>query len=86
MLGSTWCRLALTAAVAVLGGAVTAPVEAQTLAQVKQEFGDAVSVDVLGMTDADLPDGVTRLWPSAQGGRSYPGFVHWLTRPAWRQI
>ena len=58
---------------------------APALDQVKREFGDAVSIDVLGMTNAELPDGVTRILPSAQGGRSYPGFVHWLTRqaPGW---
>ncbi|WP_428483687.1 glycosyltransferase [Rhodopila sp.] len=59
---------------------------APALGRLKAEYGDRVSVDVLGMTSqTDLPAGVNRIGTSIHARQSYPGFVHWMNsvRPAW---
>jgi hypothetical protein len=56
------------------------------LVRLKDEYGDRVIIDILGMTNRnDLPPGLNRIGPPTQAGRSYPGFVHWLSavQPAW---
>ncbi len=56
------------------------------LLRLKDEFGDRVVIDILGMTSrGDLPIGCNRIGPPVHAFRSYPGFVHWLTsvRPGW---
>jgi GT2 family glycosyltransferase/glycosyltransferase involved in cell wall biosynthesis len=56
------------------------------LQRLKSEYGDRISIDVLGMTDApDLPRAFNRIAPSPHAVRSYPGFVQWLTsiQPSW---
>jgi glycosyltransferase involved in cell wall biosynthesis len=56
------------------------------LHRLKAEYGDRVSIDVLGMTSApDLPTGFNRIGPSPHAVRSYAGFVQWLTsaQPSW---
>ena len=56
------------------------------LTRLKDEFGDRLVIDVLGMTSApEIAPGLTRIAPPAQAGRSYPGFVNWLTsaHPRW---
>jgi GT2 family glycosyltransferase/glycosyltransferase involved in cell wall biosynthesis len=56
------------------------------LVRLKEEYGDRVSIDVIGMTgQADLPSELNRIGPSIHGGRSYPAFVDWINGvwPAW---
>jgi GT2 family glycosyltransferase/glycosyltransferase involved in cell wall biosynthesis len=56
------------------------------LVRLKAEYGERISIDIVGMTNQKaLPDGLDRCGPSANGTRSYPGFVQWLTtiQPAW---
>jgi GT2 family glycosyltransferase/glycosyltransferase involved in cell wall biosynthesis len=56
------------------------------LVRLKAEYGDRVSIDVIGMTgQADLPSELSRIGPSIHGGRSYPAFVDWINGvwPAW---
>ncbi len=55
------------------------------LARLKQEFGDRVSIDMLGVTTrAGLPDWIHRPGLPITASGSYPGFVTWLTaQPAW---
>jgi hypothetical protein len=56
------------------------------LARVKDEFGNRVVIDILGMTNQDeLPAGLNRIGPPTHASRSYPGFVHWISsaQPAW---
>ncbi len=56
------------------------------LVRLKEEYGDRVVIDVLGMTSRnDLPAGLNRIGPPPHAGQSYPGFVNWLTsvQPAW---
>jgi glycosyltransferase involved in cell wall biosynthesis len=56
------------------------------LTRLKAEHGDRLVIDVLGMTSApEIAPGLTRIAPPAQAGRSYPGFVNWLTlaQPRW---
>ena len=55
------------------------------LARLKEEFGDRVSVDMLGVTSAgDLPSWIRRLGMTAAGYACYPGFVNWIIQqPAW---
>ena len=56
------------------------------LARLKAEYGDRLVIDVLGMTgEPEIAPGLTRIAPPTQAGRSYPGFVNWLTsaQPRW---
>jgi glycosyltransferase involved in cell wall biosynthesis len=56
------------------------------LTRLKAEYGDRISIDVLAMVrPRDLPRGINGVGPSANGSRSYPGFVDWITRarPVW---
>jgi hypothetical protein len=56
------------------------------LVRLKDEFGDRIVIDILGMTSrGDLPVGFNRIGPPFRAFRSYPGFVHWLTSvmPRW---
>jgi len=56
------------------------------LVRLKDEYGDRLVIDVLGMTSRnDLPAGLNRIGPPPHAGQSYPGFVNWLTsvQPAW---
>jgi hypothetical protein len=56
------------------------------LVRLKTEYTDRIIIDVLGMTSQkQLPVGLNRIGPSANGNRSYPGFVHWLStmQPPW---
>jgi glycosyltransferase involved in cell wall biosynthesis len=56
------------------------------LLRLKAEYRDRVVIDIVGMTSQNaLPPGLNRVAPSANGRRSYPGFVHWVTtvQPAW---
>jgi GT2 family glycosyltransferase len=56
------------------------------LARLKEEYGDRVVIDVLGMTNKPgIARGLNRIGPPSQSGRSYPGFVEWLTsvQPRW---
>ena len=51
----------------------------------KNEYGDRVSNDIIGLTNQTLPPGIDRLGPPPNALRSYPGFVHWLSsvQPGW---
>jgi GT2 family glycosyltransferase/glycosyltransferase involved in cell wall biosynthesis len=54
---------------------------APALGRVKRDFGHTVEIEILGVSArGDLPDGVTRIGPSVNGGLSYPGFVNWFTQ------
>ena len=56
------------------------------LTRLAQDYGERISIDVLAMVrPLDLPRGLNGVGPSANGGRSYPGFVDWMTRsrPTW---
>jgi glycosyltransferase involved in cell wall biosynthesis len=54
------------------------------LAQLKAVFGDAVEVDLLGVSSrADMPPWVNRVGLPVQASASYPGFVNWMTRQRW---
>lgn len=56
------------------------------LARLKQEYGDRVVIDILGVTAApDIAPGLNRISPPNQASRSYPGFVQWLSsaQPSW---
>ncbi|MDR3534290.1 MAG: glycosyltransferase, partial [Rhodopila sp.] len=56
------------------------------LARLKEEYGDRVVIDVLGMTNqGSIAPGLNRIGPPPQARRSYPGFVDWLTsvQPRW---
>jgi GT2 family glycosyltransferase/glycosyltransferase involved in cell wall biosynthesis len=56
------------------------------LGRLKREYRDRIVIDIIGMTNQDsLADGLTRIGPPAQAGRSYPGFVDWLVtaQPRW---
>ncbi|HVZ10174.1 glycosyltransferase [Rhodopila sp.] len=59
---------------------------APALTRLKREYGAMVRIDVLGMTGHALPEGITRVSPSAFGHRSYPAFVDWLCgrQPGWQ--
>lgn len=57
---------------------------AGALARVKDCFGERVEIEVCGMTEGELPQGLQRIAPPPGQGESYPGFVAWLTsRPGW---
>jgi GT2 family glycosyltransferase/glycosyltransferase involved in cell wall biosynthesis len=56
------------------------------LTRLKAEYGDRISIDILGMTSRnDLPAGLNRMSVPVSAIRSYPGFVQWLTsvQPGW---
>jgi len=56
------------------------------LVRLKDEFGDRVVIDVLGMTtQSEFAAGINRIGPSPHASRSYPGFVNWLAsaQPGW---
>ncbi len=55
------------------------------LDRLKREYGGMISVDILGMTNRALPEGLNRIGPSLHGHRSYPAFVNWLCSvdPPW---
>jgi GT2 family glycosyltransferase/glycosyltransferase involved in cell wall biosynthesis len=56
------------------------------LVRLKTEYGDRVSIDVIGMTgQAELPGELNRMGASMHGNRSYPAFVDWINgvSPAW---
>ncbi len=56
------------------------------LVRLKQEYGDRVVIDIIGMTgQTSLPPELNRIGPPHHASRSYPGFVHWLNtvRPEW---
>jgi glycosyltransferase involved in cell wall biosynthesis len=56
------------------------------LTRLKADYGDRINIDVLGMVrPRNLPHGINGIGPSPSGGRSYPGFVDWMTRsrPVW---
>jgi hypothetical protein len=56
------------------------------LARLKQEYGGRVVIDIIGMTNnPGIAPGLNRIGPPPQAGRSYPGFVDWLTsvQPRW---
>lgn len=56
---------------------------APVLEQLARQFGPRIGIDIIGMTDAPLPAGTTRLNPPA-GVNSYPAFMNWLSREqAW---
>ena len=51
------------------------------LARICAEFGERVSVDIVGVTSrGDLPPGVNRLDVPSAATVSYPAFVNWITR------
>ncbi len=58
---------------------------APALSRLKDDYGDRVSIDIVGMTNQDLPAGLNRIGPPPNAMRSYPGFVHWLSsaQPGW---
>jgi hypothetical protein len=56
------------------------------LTRLAEDYGDRIRIDLLDMVrPRDVPHGLHGVGPSASGGRSYPGFVDWLTRsrPGW---
>ncbi len=56
------------------------------LARLKEEFGAAVEIDIIGMTnETELPAGLNRVGLPNNAAQSYPGFVNWLTTqlPGW---
>jgi glycosyltransferase involved in cell wall biosynthesis len=56
------------------------------LVRLKAEYGERVSIDVLGMTgQTGLPGELNRIGASIHGNRSYPAFVDWINGvwPAW---
>lgn len=57
--------------------AIIAPVLERLLA----EFGNRVSIDVIGTTPDELPEGLHRRDPPPTA-RSYPAFVNWFSREA----
>jgi hypothetical protein len=57
---------------------------APALRRLVETFGPRVSVDVIGMTGAELPPGVNRVGVPHDRGQTYPGFVSWIaSQPAW---
>jgi glycosyltransferase involved in cell wall biosynthesis len=49
------------------------------LADIHGRFGDQIQFDLIGfVADTTVPTWIRRLAPTAQAGRSYAGFVHWL--------
>lgn len=55
------------------------------LARLKEDFGDRVTIDMLGVTSrGDIPPWINRLTMPPNGSASYPGFVNWITQqPPW---
>ena len=50
------------------------------LTELRGQFGDQIQFDLIGFVAAmNVPAWIRRLAPSPHAGRSYPGFVHWLT-------
>jgi GT2 family glycosyltransferase/glycosyltransferase involved in cell wall biosynthesis len=59
---------------------------APALVRLKQEFGNDIEIDLLGMTGSpDIPPEINRIGVPLHATLSYPGFVHWLTSvwPGW---
>jgi glycosyltransferase involved in cell wall biosynthesis len=56
------------------------------LARLKEEYGDRVEIDIVGMTTQDrIAPGLNRIGAPSGAGQSYPGFVNWLrsVQPRW---
>jgi GT2 family glycosyltransferase/glycosyltransferase involved in cell wall biosynthesis len=54
------------------------------LARLHAVFAEHVSIELLGVSSrADLPSWVNRIGMSVNAGRSYPGFVNWITQQHW---
>jgi GT2 family glycosyltransferase/glycosyltransferase involved in cell wall biosynthesis len=53
------------------------------LEQIHRQFGDQIQFDLIGFVSGpNVPAWIRRVAPSTHASRSYPGFVHWLTRAA----
>jgi GT2 family glycosyltransferase/glycosyltransferase involved in cell wall biosynthesis len=51
------------------------------LTEINCQFGDQIQFDLIGFTAAlEPPDWIRRLAPTPHAMRSYPGFVHWISR------
>jgi hypothetical protein len=51
------------------------------LTEIHRQFGDQIQVDVIGfVSETSVPAWIRRLAPSQHAMRSYPGFVHWISR------
>jgi glycosyltransferase involved in cell wall biosynthesis len=51
------------------------------LAEMHHRFGEHVQVDLIGFVSAaQVPAWIRRVAPPSHATRSYPGFVHWVTR------
>jgi GT2 family glycosyltransferase len=56
-------------------------VMAPALAEIHRQFGDQIQIDLIGfVATSEVPEWIRRLTPSPHAMRSYPGFVHWITR------
>jgi glycosyltransferase involved in cell wall biosynthesis len=55
------------------------------LVRLIEEFGNEITIDVIGTTGASLPPGINRIGMPSHASQSYPAFVNWLTsvRPGW---
>jgi len=54
---------------------------APALARIKSDFGSAVDIEILGVSArGDLPERITRIGPSVNGGLSYSGFINWFSQ------
>jgi hypothetical protein len=55
------------------------------LGRIKQDFGDRVSFELMGVARSwDLPGWINRVPMPAMAAASYPGFVNWITgQPGW---
>jgi len=52
--------------------------------QLKAHYGKKISVDIVGVSDQELPHPFQRRNPSGPSAAySYPGFVEWFTRQSW---
>jgi glycosyltransferase involved in cell wall biosynthesis len=53
------------------------------LERIHRQFGDQIQFDLIGFVSGpNIPAWIRRVAPSTHASRSYPGFVHWLTRAA----
>jgi GT2 family glycosyltransferase/glycosyltransferase involved in cell wall biosynthesis len=51
------------------------------LTELHEQFGAQIQVDLIGVVSApELPEWLRRIGPPLHATRSYPGFVHWITR------
>ena len=55
------------------------------LERLRREYGEMITIDILGMTNRQLPAGLNRIVLTRYANRSYPGFVDWLCAvdPPW---